>query len=39
MDPVGEPSWIATLCGTLASLLANVIWKGWSAGAVRVVWS
>ena len=37
--PVGEPSWIATLCGIDASWLSNSIWNGVSAGAVSAVGS
>ena len=32
-------SLIATLWGTPGSLLANAIWKAWSAGALSSVWS
>src|SRR5664279_1356746 len=39
IGPVGEPVWIATLCGIPASLLVNVIWNATPAGAVRSVLS
>ena len=34
--PVGDPSWIATLCGMPASWLSNSIWNGVSAGALQL---
>jgi hypothetical protein len=34
--PVGEPSWIATLCGVPASLFLKSILNAWPAGAVSV---